>query len=179
MALTNQNGSLQRAIDLGLRVGRFKLLGREEGTSLLETALAFTILMPLLLGAFEFSLALYTYQDVADAARVAARWAAVRGSESCANEAGLNDCNATAVEIRTFVRGLNYPALVSSNLGATATWSSASTTTPTTWTACAGTCNNPGNRVTVTVTYSFPLSIPFWRVTSISITSTGSMVISQ
>ncbi|MGA9060638.1 MAG: hypothetical protein WB341_03130 [Terracidiphilus sp.] len=55
----------------------------------------------------------------------------------------------------------------------------ATSTTPTSWSACTGTCNEPGNEVQVTVSYGFPLAIPYWKATTITFSSTGTMVIAQ
>ncbi len=152
----------------------------EEGSSLVEMAMALLIFLPLLLGAVEFSLVFYTYHDVTDSARMACRWAAVRGSTSCTNTPGLNDCDATSSQIQSYVQALGYPGLVGSNLNVTATWLSATTSTPTSWSACSsGTCNAPGNEVQVKVSYAFPISIPYWQVTTIDISSSATMVIAQ
>jgi hypothetical protein len=55
----------------------------------------------------------------------------------------------------------------------------------TTWTtSCTGAtdlngnaCNAPGNAVKVVVNYAFPLSIPYWRITVLNVSSTSQMVI--
>jgi Flp pilus assembly protein TadG len=152
----------------------------EEGSNLVETAMALLIFLPLLLGAIEFSLALFAYHDVTDAARKACRWAAVRGSTSCTNTPALTDCKATSAEITTYVQDLGYPGIVGSNLQVTTTWLSATSATPTSWSTCAlSPCNAPGNEVQVQVTYPFPISIPFWQVTTINVSSTAAMVIAQ
>ena len=152
----------------------------EEGSNLVEMAMALLVFLPLLLGAFEFSLVFYAYHDVTDAARMACRWAAVRGSTSCTNTPGLTGCDATSAQIQSYVQALGYPGLVGSSLNVTSTWLTATTTTPTSWSACsAGTCNAPGNEVQVKVSYAFPISIPYWQVTTINIGSTAAMVIAQ
>ena len=152
----------------------------EEGSSLVEMAMTLLVFLPLLLGAIEFSLVFYAYHDVTDAARVACRWAAVRGSTSCTNTPGLTGCNATSAQIQSYVQGLGYPGLVAANLSVTSSWLTATTTTPTSWSACStGTCNAPGNEVQVKVSYSYPITIPYWKVTSINIGSTAAMVIAQ
>jgi hypothetical protein len=53
---------------------------------------------------------------------------------------------------------------------------------PTTGAACtpsATPCNNPGNLVQVTVAYKFLLSIPAVKASTINMSSTSEMVISQ
>lgn len=157
-----------------------KLTGGEQGASLVETGLAMLILMPLLLGAIEFSLVFFAYHEVTDAARVATRWAAVRGSTSCSNTPNLTNCGATATDIQNYVQGLGYPGLVSSNIQVSASWLQATSSIPTSWSACStGTCNAPGNQVQVTVSYVYPIVIPYWKKANINITSTSAMAIAQ
>ncbi len=152
----------------------------EEGSNLVESAIGYSFLLIILLGSIELFYAFYSEQNVADASRQASRWAALRGSTSCANDANLADCDATRGEIQSFVQGLSYPGIVSANLSVTTNWLKQSTGTPATWTACtSGTCNVPGNEVQVTVSYAFPLTIPYWKATSITFSSTGTMVIAQ
>jgi Flp pilus assembly protein TadG len=157
-----------------------RLFHNEEGSNLVESAIGYAFLLIVLIGTVEFSYAFYSEQNVADASRQASRWAAVRGSTSCANDVNLTGCNATRADIQSFVRGLSYPGVVSSNLSVTTGWLIQSAGTPATWSACtSGTCNVPGNEVQVTVSYAFPISIPYWKSTSITFGSTGTMVIAQ
>lgn len=149
-----------------------------EGNAIIETAISFGAVILLLLGGIEFSYAFYTYQDVADAARHASRWASVRGSMSCTNVPTLTDCNATSTEIQSYVQNIGYPGVVGTNLNVSTTWLSASTSMPTSWTACATQCASPGNEVQVKVSYAFPIALPYWRST-INFSSTGTMVIAQ
>lgn len=152
----------------------------DEGSNLVELALAMLILIPLLLGTIEFSLVFFAYHDVTDAAREATRWAAVRGSTSCTNTPNLTDCEATSTEIQSFVQGIGYPGLQASNIHVSASWLKASNSIPTSWSDCeVGACNVPGNQVQITVSYSYPISIPYWQVTSFNVSSTAAMVIAQ
>jgi Flp pilus assembly protein TadG len=152
----------------------------EEGAGLVESALACSVFLAMLIGVFQMSLAFYTFHYLSDAAREGSRYAAVRGSTSCTNTSSLSNCNATSAQIQTYVRGLGYPGINASNLTVTTTWRTASSTQPTTWSSCSsGTCNAPGNQVKVVAAYSFPLSVPFVPSLSFSLTSTSKMVISQ
>lgn len=147
---------------------------------MVETAFACTIFLAMLIGVFQMMLALYAFHFVADAAREASRYAIVRGSTSCTNTPALSNCNATSDQIQAYIRGLKYPGIKSDNLTVTTTWKTASTTIPTTWSTCSsGTCNAPGNQVKVVVTYAFPFSVPFVPRSTINLTSTSRMVISQ
>jgi Flp pilus assembly protein TadG len=147
----------------------------EAGASMVEAAFSFVILLAVMFGIFQMSIALYSYHYVSEAAREATRYAAVRGS-ACSS---LTNCKATSAQIQTYIRGIAFPGINSSNLSVTSTWLSASATQPTTWSACNNQCNAPGNEVKVVVTYSFPSGIPFLGVSTISVSSTSQMVISQ
>lgn len=153
----------------------------EQGTTLVELALSCTLLFSMLFGLMEMSLGLYTYNAVSNAARQGSRWAIVRGSTSCTNTPNLTDCNATQAEIQSYVASLGYLNISSSDVSVS--WLSATTSgnpATTTWTACStGTCNAPGNEVQVTVTYPFPLNIPFVPKSTLNLTSSSTLVISQ
>ena len=161
-------------------INKFRCLRGEEGASIAETALACTVFLAMLLGAFQMMLALYTFHFVADAAREASRYAIVRGSASCTNTPALANCNATADQIQAYIRSLNYPGVTSSKINVTTSWLSASAGYPKTWSACtSGTCNAPGNQVKIVAAYSFPLSVPFVPKQTFNLSSTSQMVISQ
>jgi Flp pilus assembly protein TadG len=138
----------------------------EEGATLVEFALSCAILFMTLFGVIGLCGALYSYNFVADAAHEATRYALVRGS-ACT---GFTDCNITSAALQTYVQNLGYPAIVPGNLTAAATWSG--TNTP---------FNAPGNTVSVTVTYRYPLNIPWWPQSGsiLSLSSTSQMAISQ
>jgi Flp pilus assembly protein TadG len=175
----------------------------EEGAALVEMALASIVMLAMLFGIIEMSLAIYTYTFVSDAAREATRYAIVRGPDSCTISPTFPNCNLSGGSagnpLQTYVRSLTYPGVDPSRLSVAATWLVASGTlvgsgstgyTTTSWpNACAGggafdtgtglACNNVGNAVRVVVSYQFPLSIPFWRATTLNISSTSQMVISE
>ncbi len=152
----------------------------ERGMSVVETAVACAVLLAMLFGIFQMSPALYTYHYISEAAREGTRWAIVRGSTSCTNTPNLTDCGATAAQISSYVKGLDYPAIVPAKMTVTPSFLSASSTQPTTWSACTtGTCNAPGNLVKVQVQYSFPLGLPFISSTTLNLSSTSQLVIAQ
>jgi len=152
----------------------------EEGASIVETGLVIMVFLAMLIGAFQATMALYTVNFVAEAAREGSRYAMVRGSTSCTNTPSLTNCNATSDQVQTWVRGRGYPGIKSSKLTVTTSWSTASSTYPRTWTTCtSGTCNAPGNQVKVVATYAYSAPIPFAPRLSINLTSTSRMVISQ
>lgn len=148
----------------------------EEGGSLVEMALISAMTMTMIIGIIEASFAVYTYHYISEAAREGARYAIVRGSY-CTS---LTNCNATAAQIQTYVKNLGYPGINSTaNMTVTTTWYSASTSLPTSWTLCAGVCNDPGNAVNVKVAYNFPFMIPFVQKSTLALSSTSQMVISN
>lgn len=157
------------------RIGSHRMSG-EQGDTIAEFALSSTILISIVFGIYETSSAFYSYAYVSDAAREGTRYAIVRGS-ACT---GFSECSstpvgATAAQVQAYVKGLGYPGIVSNNVTVTTTW-------PATGSACtpiASPCNNPGNLVKVVVAYKFPLSIPFVPWTTINMSSTSEMVISQ
>jgi Flp pilus assembly protein TadG len=150
-----------------------RLYGGESGTTIVEFAVSTSVLFMLAFGIIQTCLAMYAYEYVSDAAASAARYAAVRGG-SCT---GLSTCGASSAQIQTYVQSIAYPGIRASSLGATATWLSASSAQPTTWTACGNQCDATGNAVNVRVTYTIPLYLPYWRSTSISVSSASQMVI--
>jgi Flp pilus assembly protein TadG len=165
----------------GLRAENPQWLRRarsEHGSSLVETALSLTILLSVALGVMEMSLALYTYHFISDAAREGTRFAIVRGS-SCAANAGLaSACPATQANIQSYVQGLGFPGIDPSLMTVTTTPYLAYPT-GTVCTAAFLTCMSPGNQVKVTVSYQFPLSIPFLPARTLTMSSTSQMVIAD
>ena len=155
---------------------RRRALGN-EGATLVELALSCAILLSLMIGVMQICIALYAFHATTDLARQGSRWAMVRGSTSCTNTPNLTNCNASPGDIQSFVTGLGFLNLSTDDV--TVNWLTASAAPPTTWSACAGTCNTPGNEVQVEVTYPFPLHIPFVRSKTLNITSTSEVVISQ
>jgi Flp pilus assembly protein TadG len=145
----------------------------EQGSTLIETALSLAILLTVVVGIMEIGWLLFTYHFISDAAREGTRYAIVRGS-SCA-AAGSLCTDVSQANIQTYIKNLGFLGINSGNMTVTATW-------PTTGAACtpsASPCNNPGNLVQVTVAYKFPLSIPFVKASTINMSSTSEMVISQ
>lgn len=161
----------------------FRSLCKEEGATLVETALTSIVLLCLLLGVIEMSYAVYAYDYVSEAAREATRYAMVRGATSCTNTPSLSSCGVTGPEIQTYVQSLGYPGFNSSNLTVSTTWCAASTSgsPPTTsWPSCSATTPaNQGSLVKVVATYAFPMSIPFWNRKTINVSSTSQMVVAQ
>lgn len=79
----------------------------EAGSVAIETALSFMLVMTMILGIIEFSVMMYTYSVLADAARHGVRYASVHGANSpnCSGPSnGCADSSATNVvnDVTTF-----------------------------------------------------------------------------
>ncbi len=153
----------------------------EDGATLVEFALTASILFMIMFGIIIMSFALYTYDFVGDAARMGTRYAIVRGSDCT----GFSDCNANESQILSYLQSIPYPGIDPNKIKVKASWYTVQqfTGSPTTITRCStstpGVCNFPGNEVQVQVSYGFPLSIPFWKATTLSMSSTSQLGISQ
>lgn len=159
----------------------------EQGSSLVEMALSCLVLIPILFGIIQLSLGLYCYHFAADAAREATRWAIVRGS-TCNTIFGSGYCSPTSAlgtgadgnDITQYVKTLGYP--YSRSVTTATKWCTNGGAIPATWTTCSTTQsgnNVPGNQVQVTVSYSYPLVIPFLKKNTINLSSVSSMTIVQ
>jgi Flp pilus assembly protein TadG len=154
----------------------------EKGTTLIEFAIAVPVLFMLLLGFCQICLAIYSNFCVNETARETARWASVRGSNSCADAPQMTDCDATADAIASHAKEIGYPGIKSTSLSVSTTWLQASSTTPVTWSACSGSheiCDAPGNAVQIVVSYPFLFQIPFSNANIFNFSSTAQMVIVQ
>ena len=140
-------------------------LSSEQGISLLESALSMVLLVAMLFGTMLASMMLYTYHYLSYAARLGARYAMVRGA-ACDNTNGMPDCpNVTSTQVQTYVRGIHFAGINSSQVSVTATWPQGN--------------NNPGSPVQVTTRYPFQLLVPFVRHGTVNMHSTSQVVISQ
>lgn len=156
-----------------LRMGFGRLLD-DTGASLIEFAVSASVLFLALLGIVEMCFALYIYDYVSDAARVGTRFAIVRGS-GCKV---VTPCNATQSDIQNYLQSMHYPGMNPLSLNAAVTWYQVNTTGARSWTTCGNVqCDAPQNEVQVTVTYPFPLQIPYFPGGTINIQSTSQMVI--
>jgi Flp pilus assembly protein TadG len=148
-------------------IARRTIAPRERGSSMAEFAIALTASLTLITGIVEFGRGIYAYHLVANAARMGARYAIVRGATCSA--AG---CPATQTSVQTYVRGL-APELNTANMTVLSTW--------TTTSSCASNpANTAGCQVAVRVTYPFNFAaIPMLPSFPLSMSSTSTMIISQ
>lgn len=151
---------------------RKRTLFGEDGQSAVEAALTFSVFAAVLFGAMQVGFGLYAFNYTAEAARMATRYAMVRGS-ACTSFGSA--CPAAASDIQNYVKNLGFPGIDTSKVTVTPTW-------PTTGSACTPSltpCNNPGNLVQVKVQYTITLPVPFAHSLGINIYSTSKVVISQ
>ena len=141
----------------------------DDGAAAVEMAVSISALLLVIIGMMKMCLAVYCYHYTSEAAREGARWAIVRGSSS--------GQETTADAITSYVKALGYPALLPANMTVNVTW--AGFPTGVACTPNTNPCDNPGNMVTVTVQYAFPLSIPFSATRTLNMSSTSSAIIAQ
>jgi Flp pilus assembly protein TadG len=159
-------------------VQKQKSVRGEQGSAIVETAMSSFILFMFIFGVMEAGFAMYSYYFISEAAREGTRYAIVRGSSLGTNciAPGPPTCVAQTSDIRTYVKNLGFPGINPGNMTVAvsrAGYPSGVTCTP------SAACNNPGNLVTVTVNYSFPLSVPFLPLRTYSMSSSSAMVIAQ
>lgn len=177
-----QQSASRKPFGFGLRA-LWRRCASEKGTSLIEFTVSVPVLFMLLLGFVQMCVAVYSSFCVNEIARDAARWAAVRGSNSCADAPGFVGCNATSASIQSFATTTGYPGIDPSKISVSTSWLQATDNTPVTWSACnsstSAICNAPGNAVQVAVSYPFPFQIPFAGQSTFNFSSTAQMVIVQ
>lgn len=179
---SSQQSTSRRPFDFGLRALWRRCAG-DKGTSLIEFTVSIPVLFMLLLGFVQMCGAVYSSFCINEIARDTARWAAVRGSNSCADAPGLAGCDATSASIQSFAKNVEYPGIDPSKTSVSTSWLAASADTPVTWSTCNSTtsaiCNAPGNAVQVKVSYPFPFQIPFAGKNTFNFSSTAQIVIVQ
>ncbi len=132
-----------------------RLVSDEDGSELVEFALASTIFFMLLFGVIEFCLVLYAGGFVAYAAQQGARYAMVRGGDWTGTCTSINSyaCKTTTALVTSYVTSIPHPGLGATNVTVTPTWL--------TTTAIGGACTQyaQGCQVQVKVSYTFKLQI--------------------
>ncbi len=152
-----------------LILARLRPMRGERGSASVEFAVTSIVYFMTMVGMMKMCLAVYTYHFVSEAAHEGSRYAIVHG-----NASGSAVANS---DIQTYLQNQAYPGITTSLITTTTSWD----TYPTSGGTCSpsATCNNPGNIVTVKVSYAFPLSIPWMANKTLTMTSTSAMVIAQ
>jgi len=143
----------------------------EAGQSAIEMAVTLPVMFAFLFCFMELSLAFYSYSMISETAREGTRYAMVHGA-SCPTS-GNPTCEATAAQVDTYVLGIGWANLAGGTMTVCVYYNN-------------NTCNtNPsgseavGNPVKVTVTYVFPITMPFVPTNSLTMKSTSQMTIIQ
>ncbi len=148
--------------------GVWKRSGKHQrGSVLVEQALVVTFLLTVIFGIVDVSRAAYAYHFVSNAAREATRWASVRSSTSVLTP------SASQSNVQAYVSNVSGMGLDPSSISTTITWLAPPHGSPT----CPA--NKPGCVVQVTVNYSYTFYFPFLPTSSINMSSTSQMVITQ
>ena len=127
----------------------------QRGQAMVESALALTVFLMFIFGILEFGRAVWAYNQVAYLSHDGARYAIVHGSAS--------PQPATAAQIATYVQNAAIglpPAAVS----VTTAWAPD---------------NSPGSQVSVRVQYTVQFLGPFMPASSLPVSATSRMIISQ
>lgn len=157
----------------------------QRGSSMVEFAVASSLLLLLMFGIVEFGRALYMYHTVANAARIGARWAMVRGSYSCSAVNPVDNCDASPAAIQSYVQSV-VPMTDSGSLSVATAWSTGvlhdatcpAAPDPAPGTLTAGT-NDQEHLVCVTVSHPFTFAVPFVSNATLQLSSTAQMIVSQ
>ena len=157
-------GTLRRLRQLALRRLRpIPHQDEEDGSVLVEMALTLTVFFTLMFCFMEICLMFYSCDLISELAREGSRYAMMRSS-TCQYPNG-NSCASTAAQVNSYVSSYALP-----NMGG-------GTITPAT--AYSGNSNVVGNKVTVTVNYVLPMSMPFVPTKSLTFSSASTMPIIQ
>ena len=152
-------------------------LNEEQGQTIIEAAFAFLLLLLVVFCIIEGGWLLYTYHYMSYAARQGSRYAMVRGA-ACDGSGGMPNCPLSvpdAGQVQSYVRTKTFMGIDPSQVNVTVTWgpSPSETSCPT------ASCNNPGDEVTVNVTYAFNMILPLPGLSTFNLHSISERVISQ
>ncbi len=136
---------------------------REDGQAVIEAAITLPVILAFVFVMIELCLMFYSYCMISETARETTRYAIVRGS-TCTT-AAKTSCTASAASINTYASQVSLP-----NLGG-------GTLTPATTFPDGN--QNPGSRVQVTVSYIFPVTLPFVPKGSVAMSSSSTMYFIQ
>jgi Flp pilus assembly protein TadG len=140
-------------------------LAREDGQSMVETALSLVLTFAVAFLAFEGSMIAYSYNVMSDAAREGVRYAIVHGSDSSSCSGPSAGCDAAAANVKAVVQSYAATCLHDiSGMTVTVNYPDA-------------TKSQPLSLVTVTVNYTY---VPYFNFPSLAsalqLTSQGRIV---
>ena len=162
---------------------RSKRLFREDrGESLVEFAIAVSVLLMALFGIMDFARCMYTYHFVSYAAQQGARYAMVRGADwttACAS-ASSYDCSISSSNespVETYVQDLATPGITGSSITVTPSWPAENVDGSATPCTSPNSANSKGCLVKVVVSYPFKFILPFLPKGSMTMTATSEQII--
>jgi Flp pilus assembly protein TadG len=138
---------------------------REDGQAIVEAALTLPVILAFVFTMIELCLVFYSFCMISESAREGTRYAIVHGA-TCQTGVTKASCTATADSINAYVQNLGWP-----NLGMGTLTSSTVFTN--------GGSQDPGSPVAITVTYVFPINLPFLKKRNLSMSSSSTMYIIQ
>ena len=144
-----------------MRLGLVQLAEDESGQSLVEFAITFSVLMGFVFAFMELCLMFYSYGMISESVREGSRYAAMHGA-SCVTAASVS-CTASADAINTYVLQLEYPNLAAGRMTVSTTFPDGSQTA--------------GNRVKVSATYVFPITMAFVPSSAWTLSTSSTMTI--
>lgn len=167
-----------------------RLFRDERGGTLVETAISFLVLLMLIFGVIQGSLAVYNYHFLASAAHEATRYAIVRGGgwdSACDGTGkagsgyGSSMCTASPTDVANYVASRNFPGLnlTAADVCVEYLGAGPGSATTTCSASSSNTDNVAGDIVQVTITYPFTLSVPGLPGYTFTMSNTSQMVISQ
>jgi Flp pilus assembly protein TadG len=134
----------------------------ESGGSVVEFALTAPILLTIVFGLMEVCMASYCREMISEVAREGTRYAIVHGA-TCTTPNNAS-CTVSAATINSYVTNV-WPRMGGGTMNVNTTFPDGN--------------QNPGSRVQVTVTYNFPLSIPWIPASTLTMSTASVMYIVQ
>jgi Flp pilus assembly protein TadG len=151
---------------------------------MVEFSIAAMAVLLILFGILEFARVLYIYHTVSNAARLASRWAIVRGSGCTV----LDHCNAQPSDVQSYVQSIvpipdssntTLPGCSNPGLCVVTTWSSTAGPSASCDQSSPSGNNAQGHLVCVTVQYPFNFAVPLVFSNGVTLSSSSQMVIAN
>jgi Flp pilus assembly protein TadG len=160
----------------------------ERGSALFEAGISMLVLLMLMFGVIEASLAVYSFHFVANAAHEATRYATVRGGSwtatcdgtgTAGSGYGASMCQASPADIENYVATRNFPGVNITTSDVCVEYFSSVPSSVSTTCSANSSPNAAGDIVQVTVTYPFTLHVPGLPAYTVNLSSTSQSVIAQ
>src|SRR5438067_4572729 len=140
-----------------------QLVREQQGQSLVEFALTFSILMAFVFMFIEVCLAFYTYGMISESAREGSRYAAFHGA-ACTTAASVS-CTASASATNTYVAQLGYPNLAGGAMTVNTTFPDGN--------------QAAGSHVKIAITYVSPITLALVPRNAVTMSTSSTTTILQ